>query len=107
MQTNPPSPWQARTGTVRPVEPVTRPADAVGEHHAYEIVPVEHERLVDRPGGDDDASRAHPEQERACRDGNEPSLVHAEGAAGCDHLESLRGERAAVLVDEQHALAPG
>ena len=80
-------------------------ADAVGEHHADEVVPREHERLLGRAGRDDDPLGAEAVQDGAGVDRDEASLPDPERARGCEDLDS--GEHvvtdAGVLVDQNDA----
>jgi hypothetical protein len=67
------------------------PADGVGEHHTDEIVARENERLLDRPGRDDDLLGTVAVQDAARVDRDEPAFPDPERATGRDDLDA--GER--------------
>ena len=79
--------------------------DAVGEHHADEVVPAEHERLFGRAGRDDDPLGTEAIEQRARVDRNEAALPDPERAGGREHLHPGELEIAVpgVLVDEDDA----
>ncbi len=86
-------------------EVADEPAHAVGEHHADEVVPGKHERLLGRARRDDDPLRAEAVEDRAGVDRHETALPDPERARRREHLDP--GEReialARVLVDEDDA----
>ncbi len=77
-------------------------ANAVGEHHADEVVPREDERLLGRARRDDDPLRAEAIEGRAGIDRNETALPDPERACGREHLDAVERQPGVprVLVDE-------
>ena len=74
-------------------EVADQPAYAVGEHHADEVVPREHERLLARTGRDDDPLRAEAVEHRSGVDRDEPALPDPERASRCEHLDAASRAR--------------
>ena len=74
----------------RPV--VHEPADALGQHHADEVVAGEDERLLGDAGGDDDAVRAELQERVAGRDGDQVLFEQPD----CDRGSEQLGTRASA-----------
>ena len=83
-------------------------ANAVGQHHAREVVAGEDERLLDRAGRDDDPLGAIAVEDRAGIDRHEVALPDAERTGGREHLHALElgAPKTRALVHE-HDTGPG
>ncbi len=82
-------------------------ANAVGEHHADEVVPREDERLLGRARRDDDPLGAEAIEGRVGIHRNETPLPDPEGACRREHLDAVERQRGVprVLVDEDDSRA--
>ena len=87
--------------------PVDESFDGGGQHHPDEVVPGKDQRLVERPGGDDDVLGAKAKKHAAALDRHQPAFPDADRTRGSDHLGPRDVEVCVLrqLVDEHDAPA--
>ena len=83
------------------------PQDGARRHHAREVVAVEQQRLLDRPGGDDDVAGADAVHDVAAVHRHEPALEDAERARRRDHLDACEREAGRLRLARPRARPRG